>query len=110
MMPLPARFALPARMDALLRSLVQPVRHDVLQRGWAADCGDGRHAFAIWIEGRYLGHYLVLLSCTNCATVEVRDRSIDRLGGLPTGSLAPRRRDELLGWYSGARRAGRVYL
>ena len=41
---------------------------------------------------------------------EVRDISFDRLPDLPTGRLALRRRSDLLGWYTGARAARRVYL
>jgi hypothetical protein len=41
---------------------------------------------------------------------EVRDVSFDRLPDLPTGRLALRRRSDLLGWYTGARAARRVYL
>lgn len=62
-----------------------------------ADCADGKV------------RYLVLQACTDCGAVCVRDRSFDSLDGLPNGRRPLRRRDHVIGWYSGARRNNRVY-
>lgn len=112
---------LPPRLDALLGALERPVRHPVIVRGWGSDCGNDEHHWAVWLEGLYrptvpvagsvvqLSMALRVSVCTLCETVEVRDVSFDRLDGLPTGRSGPRRRDKLLGWYTGARRANRIY-
>jgi hypothetical protein len=56
------------------------------------------------------GHVmLVLTMCAFCGAVEVRDTSFHAPAGMGLGTLAPRRRSDVLGWYSGARPAGRVY-
>lgn len=52
---------------------------------------------------------LTLAMCAYCGAVEVRDTSFHAPAGMRLGSLAPRRRSDVLGWYSGARPAGRVY-
>lgn len=72
------------------------------------------HNLRRWIEGFYtcsdnVVRYLSLQACTDCGAVCVRDRSFDTLEGLSHGRRPLRRRDEVLGWYSGARRNGRVY-
>lgn len=62
-----------------------------------ADCSDGAT------------RYLVLQACTDCGAVCIRDRSFDSLDGLSTGRRPLRRRDHVIGWYTGARRNSRVY-
>lgn len=112
---------LPATLDVLLDSIAVVSRRPVIVRGWGSDCGEEHHHWAPWIEALYrpvtsvagrpvrLSLSLRISVCTLCETVEVRDISFDRLDGLPKGRLPLRRRDALLGWYSGARRAGRIY-
>jgi hypothetical protein len=53
---------------------------------------------------------LALTMCGFCGAVEVRDISFNAAAGLRRGALAPRRRSRILGWYSGKRPAGRIYL
>lgn len=52
---------------------------------------------------------LTITMCAYCGAVEVRDVSYHAPSGLALGSLAPRRRSDVLGWYAGTRPAGRVY-
>lgn len=116
----PARSILPPRLDALLEALVVTDRRQVIVRGWSADCERDEHRLERWLAGFYsVAHpafpgirhtfSLVLLVCTACETVEVRDRTRDELVD-GTRVIAAGRRDGLLGWYSGARRSQRVYL
>jgi hypothetical protein len=112
---------LPPTLDVLLGSLEVVSRQPVIVRGWGSDCGQELHHWEPWIEAIYrpvvpapsipvrITLSLRISVCTLCETIEVRDVSFDRLDGLPTGRLAPRRRDALLGWYSGVRRANRIY-
>lgn len=53
---------------------------------------------------------LTITMCAYCGAIEVRDVSYHVLEGQRAGSLAPRRRSDVLGWYSGKRPAGRVYV
>ena len=53
---------------------------------------------------------LLLNRCAFCGTVEVRDVSFHHPAGLRSATLAPRRRSDVLGWYSGKRPGGRTYL
>ena len=125
-MPNAAPSILPPRLDALLASLTEVERHQLVVRGWSRECEDDAHDFALWVKGRYsppvpehlarafIGTrpaplVLALHMCRNCETVEVRDRTVDRLAD-GDRLVAHGRRDGLLGWYSGARRANRVYL
>jgi hypothetical protein len=101
---------LPPRLDALLASLSGVTRHQLIVRGASQECDDGEHVFGRWLEGLFGIRHLALSMCTNCAAVEVRDVSFSVLPGAPLGTSPLRRRDELLGWYSGARRNGRQYL
>lgn len=75
---------------------------------------EANHRLRRWLEGFYVGsdgiaRFLSLHACADCGAVCVRDRSIDELDRLPTGGRPLRRRDEVLGWYSGARPLGRTY-
>jgi hypothetical protein len=65
--------------------------------GGFVDCSDG------------VTRYIVLQACVDCGAVCARDRSIDSLDGLPTGRRPLRRRDHVIGWYTGSRRNSRVY-
>jgi hypothetical protein len=106
---------LPQKLDGLLGSL-QFVRYrdDIRPTGTAASCQLRDHRFALFREGRHVGldgivRDLRLLMCQDCGAVVVRDISVDRLEGLPTGGRGPARKDMVIGWYSGARRNGRTY-
>lgn len=104
------RRVLPQHLDDLLRALRGSTRRDVFVRGASRDCADGEHALGRWLTGLYGMRELELSMCTNCGTVEVRDVSISVIPGAPLGTSPLRRRNELLGWYSGVRRNGRTYL
>lgn len=65
--------------------------------GGFVDCSDG------------VTRYVVLQACADCGAVCVRDRSFDSLDGLPHGGRPLRRRDHVIGWYTGNRPASRVY-
>lgn len=104
------------RLDQLLAALFAiSVRNDITPRGTSAECEVWRtHRFAVLREGRHLGldgviRDLRIEMCTNCGAACVRDVSYDRLSGLKPGRGGPARRDLILGWYSGARRANRQY-
>ena len=112
---------LPRRLESLLQSpgmRVFPIRIT----GWRADCGREEHRLLIVAEGWYIGpdevrRELRVQMCADCESVCVRDVSLDTLatydpggrGSLRPSRLAPRRRDHVLGWYSGARRNQRMY-
>jgi hypothetical protein len=107
---------LPRKLDQLIGQLFAvSVSVDITPTGPAAACETLRsHRFTTIREGRHFGTDRVLRDlrlqmCADCGAVCVRDVSYDRLGGLPVGRGGPRRRDLILGWYSGARRGGRQY-
>jgi hypothetical protein len=101
---------LPRRLDPLLAAmtLTRPLPVSILRT--RAACTAAEHALQPWRAGLYRGLELRLALCAFCGVVEVRDVSLDVLPGLAVGQGGPRRRDDLLGWYSGARPAGRTYL
>jgi hypothetical protein len=107
----PVRSILPPAMPTLLRVLRQVT---ILSRpafaGYRPACGEGEHRLAGWVRGFFGTRELLISRCLDCEVAEVRDVSFDRLPDLPTGRLALRRRSDLLGWYTGARAAQRVYL
>ena len=77
-------------------------------------CLEQEHRLRRWVEGFHTGsdgvvRFLSLQACADCGAVCVRDRSFDGLDQLPAGRRPLRRRDHVLGWYSGARRNQRVY-
>lgn len=96
------------------------VRRALRIGGAAASClassnGDPEldHRLSVWLEGFLLGsdaivRFLSLHACTDCGAVCVRDRSIDELPGLSAGRRPLRRKDEVIGWYTGARPRDRV--
>lgn len=103
--PLPRRLG-----DLLARLRVYPVRIS----GWRSTCSDQDHRMVPLADGSFLcfdgiRRDLRVLICADCEAAQVRDVSVDRLPGLPTGRLAVRRRDVVIGWYSGSRRGQRTY-
>lgn len=82
--------------------------------GTTAACLGEDHRLASWLDGFYAGsdgilRTLRLMACLDCGGVQVRDISIDTLSRLDHGRLPLRRRDHILGWYSGSRPHQRVY-
>lgn len=103
-------------LDRLLAALASvTVREDIRPAGASIRCErDRTHRFGVLREGRHVGldgvvRDLRIQMCRDCGAACVRDISYDRLDGLPVGRRGPRRRDLVLGWYSGKRRAGREY-
>lgn len=101
---------IPRRLDPLLASIRVLRRWPARILGARRACTDAEHAFQPWLDGIYNGLELRLALCPFCGVVEVRDVSLDLIPGLSSGVLEPRRRDDVLGWYSGRRQAARVYL
>lgn len=96
------------------RPLRQAVVYTLHVGGARAECAQQEHRLTPWIEGFHSGsdgitRYLRLEACQDCGSVAIRDASVDTLDGAPVGRLAPRRRDHLIGWYTGARPRQRVY-
>lgn len=106
---------LPAKLDQLIARLFSvTVSTDITPSGATNACDLRMHRFATLREGRYLGPDRLLRDlriemCPHCGACCVRDISYDRVSGLPIGRGGLRRRDLVLGWYSGARRNQRVY-
>lgn len=105
---------IPRTLDRLIAELRLTFRAPIRVTGWRTECGREEHRLMLWLEGRHHGHdgrwrSLRVLICTDCESVCVRDVSVDGLPNLPTGRLAPRRKDHVIGWYSGARRNQRQY-
>jgi hypothetical protein len=108
---------LPQKLDVLLGELFGVlVTKDIRPTGASSACETWRtHRFDTLRVGRHFGRDRVLRDlrlqmCLDCGAVCVRDISYDRISGLPTGGKGPARRDLVLGWYSGARRANRRHL
>jgi hypothetical protein len=101
---------LPRSFMQLMREIRVTSEQSVRIGGYSSECADDRHPLAPWRIARWRDLELALAVCRGCGLVEVRDVSFDMLPGLSSGLLAPRRRDQFLGRYSGARRAGRIYL
>lgn len=78
---------------------LQPLRHGI----WRA--APSARALAA-LDGSV---ELLLTMCRFCGAVEVRDVSFHMPAGIRRGTLAPRRRSDVLGWYAGKRPAGRIY-
>ena len=110
-----SRPPLPRKMPDLLSAMTGVTyRADFALGGARAACEMRLHRFQRFREGRHVGHDgivrdLALQMCADCGAVCVRDQSIDRLPGLPTGRRGAARKDHVIGWYSGARRNGREY-
>jgi hypothetical protein len=82
--------------------------------GARSECLSEDHRFTDWLEGFHNGsdglvRYLHLDVCADCGAVCVRDASVDTLPGLPAARRAPRRKSNVIGWYSGARPGQRQY-
>lgn len=110
---------LPRRLDALLAGLrVYPLRIT----GWRSACSEQEHRLVLFAEGSYpcpdgIRRDLRLRMCRDCESVEVRDVSFDdpadhdpRGRGVAFTVRRPLRRiNQVIGWYSGARRNQRQY-
>jgi hypothetical protein len=82
--------------------------------GARVECMADDHRLRSWIDGFHVGSDLVTRSlhinvCADCGSVCVRDASYDVLDRLPTGGRPLRRKDHVIGWYSGARPNQREY-
>lgn len=90
--------------------------YPVVMRGTRLACRD-RHDYGLRMTGRYGGLDLRLYMCRFCQVIEVRDVSRDLIVDEdPSGRrlyITPqakaRRKDAVLGHYSGRRSLGRVY-
>lgn len=109
---------LPQRLDTLIGALQHVTyRTDFAPAGARYSCELREHRFTRIREGRYLGPDAIVRDlriemCRDCGGVQVRDISVmDSLDGerVPTGRRGPSRVSQVLGWYSGARPAGREY-
>jgi len=107
---------LPQKLDELLAAMFGIwAREDIRPAGATTSCEQLRvHRFGVLREGRHLGldgelRDLRIEMCRSCGATCIRDISYDRISGLPVGRRGPLRRDLILGWYSGKRRAGREY-
>ncbi len=93
------------------------VARDIRPSGMAAQCErDREHRFETLREGRHVGldgvvRDLRILMCLDCGAAQVRDISYDTtVAGEPVPrSGRPKRRDLVIGWYTGRRAAGREY-
>jgi hypothetical protein len=107
---------IPPTLDRLLATMVVTHSADVRPGGARSIClGEQDHRLRIFREGRHVGldgvvRDLRLLMCADCESVCVRDVTRDTLSRLPTGRQPLKRRDHVIGWYSGARPGQRVYL
>jgi hypothetical protein len=104
---------IPGTLDRLLAEMVVTLAANVRPMGARAVCLAEVHRLQVFREGRHVGRDgvvrdLRLLMCADCESVCVRDISRDRLAGLSISRL-PRRRDHVIGWYTGARPSQRVY-
>lgn len=107
---------LQATLEALRRAMQVSWETTLTRSGARNACvSEQDHRLVRFLEGRHVGvdgvvRQLSLSMCADCEAVCVRDVSVDRLARLPTGSQPLRRRDHVLGWYTGNRRGNRVYV
>ena len=102
---------LPQSLDQLLARLTVTDRQPFVELGGPRrECADEVHDYQPWLAGIFAGLELRLYRCPFCSVVEVRDQSLDLLPGVQPGRGGPRRRNEVLGWYAGARAAGRTFM
>lgn len=107
----------------LLDQLVTRQQWTVTARGAREACTQEEHELvplrvaswpaaplALRLQALHQHVQLTLTMCSFCGAIEVRDVSFHTPAGLRTGLLQPRRRSDVLGWYSGKRPGGRVYL
>lgn len=104
------RSVLPSRLDTLLSAMTLRRSRPTVILGTRRACVDGEHERRPWVTGVYAGLELRLDLCPFCGGVEVRDVSLDVRAGIKPGGQGPRRRSDVLGWYSGRRPAGRAHL
>lgn len=107
---------LPRRLDELMASMFGLiVKVDIALAGARRECEVLReHRMTVIRQGRAVCTDRVMRDlriemCQDCGAACVRDITYDRLAGLPVGRRGPLRRDHVIGWYSGKRRAGREY-
>lgn len=103
------RGVLPRRLEQLLGELAFVRSRDVRLLGTRRACRDAEHDLSPWRTGVWRERELRLSLCAYCGAIEVRDVSLDILPGVKAGAGGPRRRSDILGWYSGARARGRQY-
>jgi len=82
--------------------------------GATSACLNQDHRLIRFLEGQHVGldgavRDLRLFMCADCEAVQVRDVSLDRMARLPTGGHRLKRRDHIIGWYTGARPNQRTY-
>lgn len=104
----------PRTLDRLIAEMRITFRAPIRITGWRTECGREEHRLIVWLEGKHRGldgamRSLRLLMCQDCESVCIRDVTHDRLDLVHPSRLPPRRRDHVIGWYSGARRRQRVY-
>lgn len=104
------------KLDQLLTAMFHVTfRADIRPAGARAACTAARHhPFRPIRVGRHWGldgelRDLRIEMCPFCGAVCVRDVSLDRFEDAPVGRSGPRRRNHILGWYSGKRPRGREY-
>jgi hypothetical protein len=106
---------LQATLEGLRRAMHVYFESRLTRSGARKTClSEQDHRLVRFLEGRHTGldgivRDLRLFMCADCEAVCVRDVSQDRLARLPTGSQPLRRRNHILGWYTGARPRQREY-
>lgn len=103
------RTILPRRLDALLGELRFVRSRPVRMLGARRACAENEHDLSPWSTGLWRDRELRLSLCIFCGAIEVRDVSLDILPDVKVGRGGPRRRSDVLGWYSGKRPSGREY-
>lgn len=103
-------------LDRLLAAMYRvTAREDIRPEGASIRCEAQRdHRFGVLREGTHVGldgvvRDLRVEMCRDCGACCVRDVSFDHYPGLTHARRGPVRRDEILGWYTGARRRQREY-
>ena len=102
-------------LEGLRRAMLVSWETRLSRAGARGTCvSEQDHRLIRFLEGRHVGldgvvRDLRLFMCADCEAVCVRDITPDRLERLPTGSQPLRRRNHVLGWYSGARPNQREY-
>lgn len=102
-------------LEALRRALIVTFELPLRRMGARKACiSEQDHRLIRFMEGRHVGldgtvRDLRLHMCADCEAVCVRDISVDRLARLPTGGQPLRRRDKIIGWYTGSRPNQREY-
>jgi len=101
---------LPRKLDDLLAAMIVTRAYRVRLRGFRRDCDVLReHPFVPLREGRFMGTEILVAICPYCEAVCVRDVGFDVIERGIVARGGPQRRDEIIGWYSGKRPAGREY-